>query len=189
MELTEGGCLHYLVSVPPPGFPPPIFLVVVVHPAESVAIDGDAVSTEAPQWVVFACAGRRFGVPMASVREILPARPATRLPGCGPEALGLVGRRGRVVTTFDFGAVMALRPAAANPGHRLLLIEHDDKLLGFAVDDVIAVVRAAEPETRPSAGEAGLPGGPEDAMLGAIGAGDDGFLAIDPRPILTRLLR
>lgn len=142
-----------------------------------------------PQWVVFTCDGRRFGVPMASVREILPARPATRLPGCGPEVLGLVGRRGRVVTAFDFGAVMALRPAAANTGHRLLLIDHEDKLLGLVVDEVISVVRAQEPATRPSARPAGAPDESEDAMLGAIGDGADAFLAIDPRPILTRLLR
>ena len=97
----------------------------MVSTADVLAPEG-VVSIPAPQWVVFACDGHRFGVPLALSREILPPRVFTRLPGCGPEVCGLLGLRGKVITVFDFGAVLGLRGATTFPDHRLLLLDHGE---------------------------------------------------------------
>jgi chemotaxis signal transduction protein len=139
----------------------------------------------APQWLVFACGGHEFAVPLEWAREILPPREFTRLPGCGPEVCGLLGLRGRAVTVFDFGATVGLQPATAFPDYRLLLLEHEDRLTGFAVERIVAVAHAtqepgAEHEVRLN----------DDEVTGHGTLEDDGrrFLIIDPDALLRRLL-
>jgi chemotaxis signal transduction protein len=103
---------------------------------EAPGTEAAAEATVAPLWLVFACDGRRFALPLAEVREIVAPQPFTRLPGCGPEVLGLVGLHGRAITAFDLGAVLGLRPSCRTRDHRLLLVEHGARVLGLVVDSV-----------------------------------------------------
>lgn len=131
----------------------------------------------APPWVVFSCDGRRYGVPLDCVREIIAPRPFTRLPGAGPEVCGLAGVRGRVVTVFDMGAVLGLRSAATLPDHRLLLMDLGARRIGGVVEDVVDIA-PAQIEI-------------EDGAAGVVGRGqmqDAGFTALDPQVLLGRLL-
>jgi chemotaxis signal transduction protein len=141
----------------------------------------------APEWVVFGCGGRRFALPLGQVREILMPRPFTRLPGCGPEVCGLIALRGRVITVFDFGAALGLGPAVRKSDHRLLLLEHGERLVGGAVETVHAVARAAVAEEDLERGAwRVLPPGPVEK---APAAGADPIcLALDPAELLERLL-
>ena len=52
----------------------------------------------------------RFGVAIERIREIIPARPYTPLPGSGPHVCGLINLRGRIVTVVDLGARLKLPP-------------------------------------------------------------------------------
>jgi chemotaxis signal transduction protein len=161
----------------------------MVSTADVLAPEG-VVSIPAPQWVVFACDGHHFGVPLALSREILPPREFTRLPGCGPEVCGLLGLRGRVITVFDFGAVLGLRGAAIFPDNRLLLLDHGEVVTGFLVDEIIAVVRAearaADAAELPADLLFGLNG---DDVLGIVHVeSEEPFIAIDAEHILKRLL-
>lgn len=97
----------------------------------------------APEWLIIACSGERYAIPLRQVREILVPQPITRLPGCGPEVCGLVGLRGRILTVFDVGAALGLRPARQVEGHRLLLLEAGGGLVAGVVDEVVAVVPVA----------------------------------------------
>jgi purine-binding chemotaxis protein CheW len=94
--------------------------------------------------VIFGCSGERFAIPLSQVREILLPLPTVRLPGCGPEVCGLVGLRGRILTVFDLGAALDLRPAVSSPDHRLLLLEHDDDLVAAAVEEVFSVTHEGD---------------------------------------------
>ncbi len=147
----------------------------------------DAALAAAPRWVVFACDGYRFAIPLWRVREIVTPRPFTRLPGCGPAVCGLVGLRGRVITVLDFGAALALRPSGGMADHRLLLLEWEERWVGLAVDAVLAVASA----------EADLPIGAEtlraldieqEHVLGIGTFAEQPFLAVDPDRLLARLL-
>lgn len=136
----------------------------------------------AAQWVVFTCAGQRFGLPLAHVSEILTPRPFTRLPGAGPEVCGLVGIRGRVVTVLDLGVVLGLRAAGSLPDHRLLLLELGARRVAAAVDDV-AAISAAVPEPA-------VPGTGGGTTLRPVARAEDGaFTAVDPAAVLGPLLQ
>lgn len=128
-------------------------------------------------WVVFACEGRHYGLPLEHVSEIITPRPFTRLPGAGREVCGLVGIRGRVVTVFDLGAILGLRSAASFPDHRLLLLELGVRRVGAAVEEVVDIAPARIERT---AGEAGV--------IGTGYVSDATFTALDPQSLLRRLL-
>ena len=138
--------------------------------------------THAPavvQWVVFRCAGRRFGFPLETVSEIITPRQFTRLPGTGREVCGLVGVRGRVVTVFDLGVVLDLDSSAATPDHRLLLLTLAGRRIGAAVDEVVSIAPA-----RVRAGAA-----TDDVWILGTGAAEDGeFVALAPQLLLQHLL-
>jgi purine-binding chemotaxis protein CheW len=139
--------------------------------------------TDAPaeaQWVVFRCGGRRFGFPLESVSEIIPARAFTRLPGTGVEVCGLVGVRGRVVTVFDLGIVLGFESAAASPDHRLLLLALGNRRIGAAVAEVVSVAPA--PIVAPAAGSS-------EWLLGSGRAEDGEFAALAPDRLLQHLLQ
>lgn len=82
----------------------------------------------------------RFAVPIDRIREIIPARPYTPLPGSGPHVCGLINLRGRIVTVIDLGARLKLAPASANPEHSIVIVEHRGRLAGLAVEEVSRIV-------------------------------------------------
>ena len=148
-----------------------------------------ATATEAaPEWVVFACDGHRFAVPLGRVREVLEPRPFTRLPGCGPAVCGIMGVRGRVITTFDFGAAASLRPSASLEDHRLILVEQGDRVFGLAVDGIVGVARAEAGELPLDAESLRALDIQRDDLVGIGAFGDEPFLAVDPERLLSRLL-
>lgn len=98
----------------------------------------------APEWVIFGCSGERFAIPLQQVREILLPQPIIRLPGCGPEVCGLIGLRGRILTVFDLGAALDLRPAVSVAEHRLLLLEHGGQVVAGVVEEVFSVTHEGD---------------------------------------------
>jgi hypothetical protein len=57
-------------------------------------------------------AGTVYGCDIGSVREIVPIRHATRLPGAPPYVRGLINLRGAIVTVIDLAARLAGTSAA-----------------------------------------------------------------------------
>lgn len=154
---------------------------MVLTTAAEAGIDVPA----ATQWVVFRCADRRFGVPLARVTEIIAPQPFTRLPGTGREVCGLVGVRGRVVTVLDFGQLLGGRSATAASDHRLLLLDIAGRRLGAAVDEVMEIALASISPRDDTGGDDGIP----DGTKPGIGRSDDGeFIAVDPEALTARLL-
>jgi purine-binding chemotaxis protein CheW len=142
-----------------------------------------------PEWVVFSCAGEWFGVPLLSSREVVPPQPLTRLPGCGPEVAGLIGLRGRVVTAFDLGVVLELEPARRLPDHRILVLDHGERVVAIAVDSIVGIARQDSAQLHQVAEES--LGNAEAVRADVVGVGSlEGkrFLALDPDRILKRLL-
>lgn len=102
------------------------------------------------QLVLCRVAGHVYGIELGTVREIIPARRATRLPGASAHVSGLVNVRGTIVTVIDLGIRLApdARAAAARGGEAgsIVLIEHGTKLVGVAVDEVLDVRREVDLE-------------------------------------------
>lgn len=151
----------------------------------AVAVDEDATAAPSSQWVVFRCDRRRFVTPLDRVREILPPLPFTRIPGCGVEVCGLVGARGRVVTVFDLGAILGLKPTTSVRDHRLLILDLGDRPVAVAVDEVLAVTFA---DLQPGAGrDSGLKLLEED-VVGSCRVGEEQHVALRLDRIVNRLL-
>lgn len=159
--------------------------------SNTVAAEVGAYAPPAPEWVVFICSGHLFGFPLDHVREILTPRPFTRLPGSGPGVCGLIGLRGRVVTVLDLGVILGMRPSAAAPDHRLLLLEWDQRRISIAVDTVVVVARVplddsvseqADPDAVAVPAAAG-------AALGTATIDAGRFVVLDPVALAAQLLQ
>jgi purine-binding chemotaxis protein CheW len=116
------------------------------------------------------------------VREILPPPPATRLPGAPPYVRGLVNVRGTVVTVIDL--VVRLYGHPASPDGPIMLIEHQNRVVGVAVDEVIEVQPLPEDGWQTPVGDL-LPGG----IVYAMGEIDSRtVLLLDIPGLLTNVL-
>ena len=90
---------------------------------------------ELRRFLFFGVAGRLCACDLEAVREIVPARAATRLPGAPEWVRGLINLRGTLVTVVD----LAVRLQAARDGafaRSIIVAEAEGKALGMAVDDV-----------------------------------------------------
>jgi chemotaxis signal transduction protein len=152
------------------------------------ASEAGAATGVAPRWIVVSCDVHWIGLPLARVREIVLPLPFTRLPGCGPAVCGLVSLRGAVVTVFDLGAALGLVPATQRPDHRIALVQRGERLYGLAVEGIVGVAYTPAETLPVDAAALRQLDVERDELLG-VGALDEvAFLAIDPEPLLARLL-
>lgn len=96
-----------------------------------------------------------YGCDIGDAQEILPLRPASRLPGAPPYVRGLINVRGTIVTLLDVGARLVPGRAPVESGS-ILLIRYRERLVGLAVEEVVDV-RELEIDTS-AAGPAGAGG-------------------------------
>ncbi len=85
-----------------------------------------------------------YGCDIQAVREIVPYRRATRLPGAPSYVQGLINVRGTIVTVLDVG--VRLDPdgggarAPASEGS-IIMVEHGSRTVGLVVQEVMDVRR------------------------------------------------
>src|SRR5690349_7847733 len=107
---------HTQTGVP---FRPAMLLTDTEDVSAGAAAGLEAATTE--RMVLFVVGEHRFAVPVARIREIIPARPYTPLPGSGGHVCGLINLRGRIVTVVDLGARLHLPPASHSPEHSIVI--------------------------------------------------------------------
>jgi purine-binding chemotaxis protein CheW len=93
------------------------------------------------RYLITEVAGQRMAWELAMVREIVPTRAVTRLPGAPAWVLGLLNLRGTVLTVVDLAARLSL-PAGA--GESVVVLDVDGRALGVRVDRVRAVAAAED---------------------------------------------
>jgi purine-binding chemotaxis protein CheW len=79
-----------------------------------------------------------YGCDIGDAQEILPLRPASRLPGAPPYVRGLINVRGTIVTLLDLAARLDPARGPLESGS-ILLIRYHERLVGVAVEDVVDV--------------------------------------------------
>jgi purine-binding chemotaxis protein CheW len=137
------------------------------------------------QLVVFRLVDGTYGIELDAVREIIPFRGATRLPGAPPHVAGLVNVRGAIVTVIDLGAMLQGVPSARERSS-VMLIEHGGKVVGAAVDEVLDVRRTADVSVDDGGTEMA-----SDAAVRAVGRLGDGggvITLLDIHGIISRVL-
>ena len=87
--------------------------------------------------VAFRLGGHDLLADLAAVDEISPALPWTPLPGAAAWFLGLVNRRGELLTLVDLGAWLWGEPAEA--GGDLLVLRRGAVATALRVDDVVGI--------------------------------------------------
>jgi purine-binding chemotaxis protein CheW len=112
-----------------------------------------------------------YGCDIEAVREIIPYRRATRLPGAPKYVQGLINLRGTIVTVLDLGARLEADRAPVREGS-IILATHGTRVVGVAVDEVMDVQAIAEEPIASSAGD--LPRG----LVRGLGHLDDGVVVL-----------
>lgn len=139
--------------------------------------------------LLFSLGERVFGCPVEIVREIIPSRLATRLPGAPPYVRGLINLRGSILTILDL-AVRLGEPAPARVDGSTILVEHGTRVLGLAVDEVMDVQPLAT-ERLDGAAAAGELAGRNMGIVRGLGHLGDGRVVIllDIHSMVRQVLR
>ncbi|HET6680536.1 MAG TPA: chemotaxis protein CheW [Gemmatimonadaceae bacterium] len=84
--------------------------------------------------LLFGVGARVYGCDIADIREIVPNRPATRLPGAPDHVRGLINLRGTIVTVVDLAR--RIDGGEARPDGSIILVDRGSRQVGLLVDDV-----------------------------------------------------
>lgn len=141
-------------------------------------------TTDAPaagvlRLLLFAVAGTVYGCEIGAVREIVPLRHATRLPGAPAYVRGLVNLRGAIVTVIDLPARLAGTSAAEDGS--VVLAEFGNKQVGLAVDEVRDVQLLSPERFEPASGDVARGG-----IVRGLGHLDDGVVIVLEVPAVIR---
>jgi purine-binding chemotaxis protein CheW len=137
--------------------------------------------------LLFTAGGRLFGCDIAVVREIIPARRATRLPGSPAYVLGLINLRGTVVTVIDLVARLGAGTADARDGS-IIMVEWGTRAVGLAVDEM-RDVQAVTEQTIDAAGSHAAAGLPASSVRGMARTGDNGLaVLLDVQAVVRQVM-
>ena len=130
-----------------------------------------AATGAAQRLLLFAAAGAVYGFDIAAVREIVPVRRATRLPGAPEHVSGLINLRGSIVTVIDLPA--RLSGAAVAEDGSIIVAELGPRVVGLAVDDVRDVQPLPPERFEPAAADLARGG-----IVRGLGHLDDGVVIV-----------
>jgi purine-binding chemotaxis protein CheW len=145
----------------------------------STATPTDAPAGTTLRLLLFAVAGTVYGCDIGAVREIVPIRHATRLPGAPAYVRGLINLRGAIVTVIDLASRLA--SAAAPAEGSVVLAEHGTKQVGLAVDEVRDVQMLAPDRFEPATGDIARGG-----IVRGLGHLDGGVVIVLDVPAVVR---
>lgn len=140
-------------------------------------------SVDAPRLLVFTAAGRTCACELSAIREIIPNRRATPLPGAPAFVTGLINLRGSIVTVLDLGVRLGGAPVPATRGS-IILAECGSKVVGLRVDELRDVQRVL----RSAIGPAEDVGGADGLACGVLRIGDDVVVLLDVAQIVAHAL-
>lgn len=85
--------------------------------------------------------GRRVGLGLGSVVEVLEPGPAFAVPSLGPAVRGVTTVRGMLVPLVDLGALLAGQPFSPARGEVAVMVQVDGRRVCLEVDDADEVLR------------------------------------------------
>jgi chemotaxis signal transduction protein len=101
-------------------------------------------SRKGTQLVTFRLGAESFGLPVASVREILRPIDLFCVPGMGPDVEGVINLRGEIIPVVKLGPLLGVASSgggAPSKKRRIVILEVRSTSLGFFVDEVFEVSR------------------------------------------------
>jgi len=101
------------------------------------------------QLVSFNIGEEEFGVDILKVQEIIRLVEITRVPNAPVFVEGVINLRGKVIPVIDLRKRLGLPSIAANSETRIVVVEIENKIIGFLVDCVNEVLRISRSITEP----------------------------------------
>ena len=98
-------------------------------------------STELLQLVSFKIGSEEFGVDILNVQEINKITQITKVPNSPVFVEGVINLRGRVIPVIDLRARLNLEKKEHDKDTRIIVVEIDNRTMGFIVDAVHEVLR------------------------------------------------
>jgi purine-binding chemotaxis protein CheW len=136
---------------------------------------------EAPRLLIFGVGGRLCACELDSIREIVPYRQATRLPGAPPYVTGLINLRGTILTVMDMGLRLGASPIDPVKGS-IVLAESGTRVIGLGVDELRDVQRVSRTQIEPADGEIG-----SGLVSGVLQVGEDVAMLLDVRAVIKQI--
>ena len=136
---------------------------------------------DAPRLLIFGVGGRLCACELDAIREIVPYRQATRLPGAPPFVTGLINLRGSILTVMDLGLRLGTTPIDPVKGS-IVLAEAGSRVIGLGVDELRDVQRVPRTQIEPAEGEIG-----SGLVSGVLQVGEDVAMLLDVRAIIKQI--
>ena len=115
-----------------------------------VAIVPASDTADAPiLYVLFVVEGTTFALPASVVLQMETFSGATAVPGAPAWVSGIVQLRGRVIPVVDLRARFAIAPAERTIDTRVVVAEHDGRVVALVADAAREVARIAPSQLKP----------------------------------------
>jgi purine-binding chemotaxis protein CheW len=143
-------------------------------PAPMLDTDGEV------GYVEFMLGTERYAVEAASVREVLPLKDITPLPGTPAHVAGVINVHGRIVTALDLRGFFGLPPQGLTDFDKLILLHEGAVEFGLLADRIVAAGSLRTDELQP-------PLATHAGMRGSVrkGIGPHGLALLDASRLLT----
>ncbi|MDZ3836859.1 MAG: chemotaxis protein CheW [Rhodospirillales bacterium] len=96
------------------------------------------------EFLTFSVDRQLFGLPLASVSDVLDARPLTPVPLAPPEVAGSLNLRGRIITAIDVRRRLGLPAMTPGSEHMSIVTESEGELFNLIVDTVGEVIAVGD---------------------------------------------
>ena len=93
------------------------------------------------QLVTFRIGEEEFGVDILAVQEIIRLVPIPPVPRAPVDIAGVINLRGKVIPVVNMRSRFSLPARDASPQTRIVVMESEEKIVGFLVDAVSEVLR------------------------------------------------
>ena len=107
----------------------------------------DAAPRTQLELLTFVIAGEHYAVDIERIVEIVTPRTVTRIPNADPSVVGIISLRGTIVTLVDVRRKLRHAPSGEPTADtRIVVMDFHHEIVGFLVDRVLRVVKAAADE-------------------------------------------
>jgi len=136
------------------------------------------------QLVSFKIGNEEFGVDIMNVQEINRMTQITKVPNSPEFVEGVINLRGRIIPVIDLRARIGVEKKEADKNTRIVVVEIQEKIIGFIVDAVKEVLRIPSDITE---APPELVNGIDSEFIKAVGKLDDRLLILlDLEKIISR---
>ncbi len=136
------------------------------------------------QLVTFRLGNEEYSLDILKVQEIIRQMELTRVPKAPDFVDGVINLRGRVIPVLDLRKRFGLAPDANTSETRIIVVDVNDKTVGFKVDAVSEVLRLPSEKVEPPPS---IVTGRESEYIRGVGKMDGRLIILlDVSKILTR---